>query len=122
MNSHARVSVETVPSWVAEVVSFNRRKASAWYRQWLRGGTAGVVSSDNRRCVFCLKEIRPGASVCPHCRSNLAPLQDLADKNTLLEQRLAALEQVVAKLQATQDDEVPGRGLSRPARIRGRGP
>ena len=57
--------------------------------------------------MFCLEEIRPGTSVCPHCRSNLAPLQGLADKNAALEQRLSALEQAVAELQAAHTGEVP---------------
>ena len=38
------------------------------------------------------EEIWPGASVCPHCGSNLAPLQALADKQAALEERVAALE------------------------------
>lgn len=53
-----------------------------------------------RHCVFCLEEIRPGASVCPHCGSSLAPLQRLADQNAVLEERLAALEQEMSALQA----------------------
>ena len=49
-----------------------------------------------RQCVFCLEDIRPGASVCPHCGSNLAPLQHLADAQAALEQRLALLEKEIA--------------------------
>lgn len=53
-----------------------------------------------RQCVFCLEDIRAGASVCPHCGSNLSPLQDLADKQTALDLRLAALEQEIAAQRA----------------------
>lgn len=59
-----------------------------------------------RRCVFCLEEIRPGASVCPHCGSALAPLQDFADKHAALEERLAALEREVSALRVASE-QVP---------------
>jgi hypothetical protein len=62
---------------------------------------------DTRQCVFCMEEIRPGASVCPHCGSNLAPLQSLADRAAALEERLAALEQELAAL-STARSEQPG--------------
>jgi hypothetical protein len=55
-------------------------------------GVAAIV----RHCVFCREEIRPGASVCPHCGSNLEPLQMLADQYAALEERLAAIEQALA--------------------------
>ena len=60
-----------------------------------------------RQCVFCLEGIRLGASVCPHCGSNLAPLQDLADKDAALEERLTALEREVAALQGASVEQVP---------------
>ena len=53
-----------------------------------------------RQCVFCLEDIRPGASTCPHCGGNLAPLQQFADKHAELEGRILALEQEVATLRA----------------------
>jgi hypothetical protein len=46
--------------------------------------------------VFCQEDIRPGASVCPHCGSPLAPLQDFADRQAELERRLAVLEEAMA--------------------------
>jgi hypothetical protein len=49
-----------------------------------------------RQCVFCREEIRPGASVCPHCGSNLEPLQMLADQCAALGERLTAVEQALA--------------------------
>jgi hypothetical protein len=48
--------------------------------------------------VFCLEEIRPGASVCPHCHSNLTPLQGFAERQAALEERLAGLERDIAAL------------------------
>lgn len=54
------------------------------------------VAAVARRCVFCREEIRLGASVCPHCGSNLEPLQTLADQYAALERRLAAIEQTLA--------------------------
>jgi hypothetical protein len=59
-----------------------------------------------RQCVFCLEEIRPGASVCPHCGSALAPLQGFADKHAALEARLASLEQEVAALRVASGEQV----------------
>jgi hypothetical protein len=59
-----------------------------------------TAPSGPRQRVFCLEEIRPGASVCPHCGSALAPLQALADKQAALEGRLAALEQELTALRA----------------------
>jgi hypothetical protein len=56
------------------------------------------TSGTARHCVFCMEEIRPGASACPHCGNNLAPLQNFADRHAAFEQRLAALEQEVAVL------------------------
>jgi hypothetical protein len=57
---------------------------------------ADAAPNCGRRCVFCLENIRPGASVCPHCGSNLARLQDFVDRQTALEKRVAALEQEIA--------------------------
>jgi hypothetical protein len=54
-----------------------------------------------RQCVFCLEGIRLGASVCPHCGSNLAPLQDLADKDAALEERLTTLERTAQDIVAS---------------------
>ena len=53
------------------------------------------------RCPFCLEEINPGASVCPHCGGVLVPFQRLSDDQTALEVRLAALEQEIAALRPT---------------------
>ena len=52
-------------------------------------------------CVFCLEDIRPGASVCPHCGGVLGPFQRLLADQAALEARLAALEQDVAALRPT---------------------
>lgn len=65
---------------------------------------AKSATSAIRQCVFCLEEVRQGASVCPHCGSNLAPLQSFADKNAALEQRLSTLEHLVAELQSARAD------------------
>jgi hypothetical protein len=54
------------------------------------------------RCVFCCEEIYSTASICPHCRSNLVPLQRLSDERAALEERVAMLEQTVAELQLAQ--------------------
>jgi hypothetical protein len=62
-----------------------------------------TATNGPRQCVFCREEIRPGASVCPHCGSTLAPLQAFADRQTALEQRLAALEQALATLRVSAD-------------------
>lgn len=64
----------------------------------VRPQAVDAAPATGRHCVFCLEEIRPGASVCRHCGSNLAPLQDLADKNATLEERLVALEGEVAAM------------------------
>jgi hypothetical protein len=66
---------------------------------------AETAPSGSRQCVFCLEEIRPGASVCPHCGSPLAALQAFADKQAALEERLAALEQDLAALRASPGDQ-----------------
>jgi hypothetical protein len=58
-----------------------------------------LAGNGMRRCVFCREEIQPSASVCPHCRSNLVPLQRLADEGAALEERVAILEQTIATLQ-----------------------
>lgn len=50
--------------------------------------------------MFCLEEVQVGASVCPHCGSNLAPLQGLAEKHAALEDRIIALEQAIAARRA----------------------
>lgn len=66
-----------------------------------------------RQCVFCLEDIRPGASVCPHCGSNLALLQDFADKQTALEERLAALErEIAAQRMAGTEQAAPNAAIS----------
>jgi hypothetical protein len=49
-------------------------------------------------CVFCLEDIRPGASVCPHCGGVLVPFQRLFVDQAAFEARLAALELAVAAL------------------------
>jgi hypothetical protein len=76
--------------------------------------SAGPATQAARVCVFCQEEIRPGASVCPHCGSNLAPLQSLADRNAALEARLAALEQEVILL---RDPGVRPAGAPAPAAV-----
>ena len=45
----------------------------------------GLAPNGTHRCVFCREEIQPSASLCPHCRSNLVPLQRLADEGVALE-------------------------------------
>jgi hypothetical protein len=57
-----------------------------------------------RPCIFCCEEIRPGASVCPHCGGSLVPLQALADRQAAMEQRLVALEEALSARSA--DDNV----------------
>ena len=57
-----------------------------------------IAPNGTHRCVFCREEIQPSASLCPHCRSNLVPLQRLADEGAALEERVAMLEQAVATL------------------------
>jgi hypothetical protein len=74
-----------------------------------------TAPSGGRRCVFCLEEIRPGASVCPHCGSALAPLQRFADEHAALGERLAALEQEVAALRVSGREQVSLEGASAPA-------
>lgn len=58
----------------------------------------GLAPLDTRQCVFCREEIQLSASLCPHCRSNLVPLQWRANHCTALEQRIAVLEQTVGTL------------------------
>jgi hypothetical protein len=58
-----------------------------------------LAPNGTHRCVFCREEIQPFASLCPHCRSNLVPLQRLADEGAALEERVAMLEHAVATLQ-----------------------
>ena len=60
----------------------------------------GLAPNGTHRCVFCREEIQPSASLCPHCRSNLVPLQRLADEGVALEARVAVLEQAVATLRS----------------------
>ena len=57
----------------------------------------GAAQPIGRQWVICLEGIRPGASVCPHCRTNLAPLQALADRDTALEERVTAPRQWLQK-------------------------
>jgi hypothetical protein len=54
------------------------------------------VGTSLRLCIFCCEEIRPGASVCPHCGGSLVPLQTIADRQAAMERRLAALEEALA--------------------------
>jgi hypothetical protein len=65
-----------------------------------------TTASGSRQCVFCLEDIRPGASVCPHCGSALAPLQMFADKLIALETKLVALELDVAALRDGRGDQL----------------
>jgi hypothetical protein len=64
--------------------------------------SADVAVRSMRRCVFCCEEIHPSASICPHCTSNLVPLQRLSDERAALEERVAVLEQSLAELQLAQ--------------------
>jgi hypothetical protein len=73
------------------------------------------AQSEQRQCVFCLEEIRPGASVCPHCGSNLAPLQGLADRQATLEGRVAGLEVELAALRTTATETPPASDPAVPA-------
>jgi hypothetical protein len=70
--------------------------------QWV-----AATSGTKRQCVFCREEIRLGASVCPYCGSNLAPLQNLADEHAAFAQRLATLEQQVAALREIGVEKTP---------------
>ena len=63
---------------------------------------ADVAVRGTRPCVFCCEEIHPSASICPHCTSNLVPLQRLSDERAALEERVAVLEQSVAALLLAQ--------------------
>ncbi|HME25432.1 MAG TPA: zinc ribbon domain-containing protein [Acetobacteraceae bacterium] len=74
-----------------------------------------TATNELRQCVFCREEIRPGASVCPHCGGTLTPLQGFADKQAALEQRLAALEQEVAALRAGGLEQAAVEGDPAPA-------
>ena len=64
--------------------------------------SADVAPRGARRCVFCCEEIRPSATICPHCTSNLVPLQRLSDERAALEERVAVLEQSLAELTLAQ--------------------
>jgi hypothetical protein len=75
-----------------------------------------------RDCLFCLEEIRPGASVCPHCGSTLAPLQRFADKHAALEKRLAALEQEVAVMKLAGGDRVVAESVAASAPVEASSP
>ena len=66
------------------------------------GPLPDVALRGTRRCVFCCEEIHPSASICPHCTSNLVPLQRLSDERAALEERVAVLEQSLADLQLVQ--------------------
>jgi hypothetical protein len=76
-----------------------------------------TATNNSRRCVFCCEEIRPGASVCPHCGGTLTPLQSFADKQAALEERFAALEQELATLRAERGDPVAGDRDAAPAAV-----
>jgi len=62
----------------------------------------GVAIRGTRRCVFCCEEIHPSASICPHCTSNLVPLQRLSDEQAMLEERVVVLEQSLPHLRLAQ--------------------
>jgi hypothetical protein len=62
---------------------------------------ATAADSGVTRCVYCLEAIHQAAAVCPHCRTNLVPLQRLSDERAALERRVAALEDSLATLHAT---------------------
>lgn len=64
--------------------------------------SADIAVRGARRCVFCCEEIHPSASICPHCRNNLVPLQRLSDERAALEERIAVLEQSIAELKLAQ--------------------
>jgi hypothetical protein len=66
---------------------------------------AGFALRGMRRCVFCCEEIQPSASICPHCRSNLVPLQRLSDEHAALAERVIALEQDLAALRQASSTE-----------------
>jgi hypothetical protein len=59
-------------------------------------------------CVYCLEDIKPGASVCPHCGGVLGPFHRLLVDQAAFEARLAALEQEVAALRPVPT-EAPAR-------------
>jgi hypothetical protein len=65
-------------------------------------GSADVALLGTRRCVFCCGEIHPSALICPHCTSNLVPLQRLSDERAAQQERVAVLEQSVAELLLAQ--------------------
>jgi hypothetical protein len=75
-----------------------------------------------RLCIFCCEEIKPGASVCPHCGGSLVPLQTFADRQAAMERRLTALEEALAARSAdsvkSTDAAVAIRDGSRPAEIK----
>jgi hypothetical protein len=52
---------------------------------------ATAADSGVTRCVYCLDAIHQAAAVCPHCRTNLVPLQRLSDERAALEDSLATL-------------------------------
>ncbi len=65
---------------------------------------ANLPQSGTTHCVYCREEIHAAASVCPHCRSNLVPLQRMSDDRAALEARVVVLEQSVATLLAPSED------------------
>jgi hypothetical protein len=66
-------------------------------------------------CVYCLEDIKPGASVCPHCGGVLGPFQRLLVDQASLEARLAALEQEVAALRPTPAEALAIADVASPA-------
>ena len=66
-------------------------------------------------CVYCLEDIKPGASVCPHCGGVLGPFQRLLVDQASLEARLAALEQEVAASRSAPAEVLATADVSSPA-------
>ena len=93
--------------WLEQSARFYKIIVSEMREVWLDTArpspeTADVTLRGTRRCVFCCEEIHPSASTCPHCTSNLLPLQRLEDERAALEERVAVLEQSLAELQKAQ--------------------
>ena len=100
-----------VPDWLDQSARFYKIIATGIGQPRLdtvgsSSASAKVAIRGKRRCVFCCKEIHPFASICPHCTSNLVPLQRLSDDRAALEERVAILEHSVAELQLAQSASV----------------